>query len=76
MANVHNVLFSQATSARTLFGGNSVSDDISTQRNSAGEINSPKVVSPRSLLCGICDEQYVNEEEVTNHMNNDHEDED
>ena len=81
LANVHqllvnNVLSPLVTSARTLFGGNNVADDISIQGNSEGEINFPIVVSSGTLLCGVCDEPFTNKEDVTNHMNNDHEDED
>ena len=73
---VSNVLSPMATSARALFGGNNASDNNSTQGNSAGEVNSPKVVSAGSLLCGVCDEPFANNEEVTTYMNMDYEDKD
>ena len=81
MANVHqlllnNVLSPLATLARNMFGANNVSDDISIQGNSVGKINSPKVLTSASFLCGVCNEPLSNKEEVTNHMKNDHKDED
>ena len=80
MASVHqmlvsNVLSPMATSARTLFGGNSVSQDESTQGNSAGAVNSPKVRSAAALLCGVCDEAFPGREEVNKHMNEEHDEE-
>ena len=80
MASVHqmlvnNVLSPMATSARTLFGGNSLAQDLSTQGNSAGAVNEPIVESASSILCGVCDEVFINTNEVKKHMKEIHDSE-
>ena len=56
------------TSARTLFAGQGGAEDLSIQGNSAGEINSPAVLSGSTFLCGECDMQFTQQEDMTKHM--------
>ena len=46
--------------------------NLSTQGNSAGQVNDPKVVSEGIFICGACDGRFQNEEEMTNHIGTDH----
>ena len=43
-------------------------DNSSTQGNSRGEVNSPKVVSLSIYACSTCDKDYVKKEEVIKHI--------
>ena len=47
--------------------------NLSTQGNSAGQVNDPKVVSEGIFICGACDERFQNEEEMANHISIVHE---
>ena len=80
MASVHqmlvnNVLSPMDSNARTLFTGQGGSEDQSTQGTSNGAVNSPKVASESAILCVVCNEEYNSREEVTIHMNEDHDNE-
>ena len=46
--------------------------NLSTQGNSAGQVNDLKVVSEGTFICGACDEEFPNEDEMANHISNDH----
>jgi uncharacterized C2H2 Zn-finger protein len=62
------VLSPLATTARTLFQPNDEDNQASTQGNSAGEVNSPKVVSEGRYQCGVCDDMFESKAEVDNHI--------
>ena len=47
--------------------------DLSTQGNSRGQVNNPKVFSEGAFICGSCDQSYTTNEEVTNHKSEAHE---
>ena len=57
--------FPPATSARVLFADD---NDSSVQRNSAGQVTSPNVLSAAKYICGNCDKQFETEEEIKNRM--------
>ena len=57
-----------AVTARTLFQPNDDDLQASTQGNSAGEVNSPKVTSVGSFQCGVCEKTIKSRSEVDNHM--------
>ena len=63
-----DVLSPMAATARTLF--NNVDREIqpSTQGNSAGQVNSPKVVSEGRFQCGACPQEEKTTESMTIHM--------
>ena len=44
----------------------------STQGNSHGQINSPKVVSEGRFVCSTCDKNYPKKDEVLKHIADDH----
>ena len=46
--------------------------DLSTQGNSRGQVNDPKVVSDGTFICRVCDEGFATKEEVTNHKHDAH----
>ena len=61
--------FPSANPARILFDDD---DNSSTQGNSNGEVNSPKVRSIVSFQCGNCDMPFDRNEDAINHMNQIH----
>ena len=61
--------FSSSNSARVLFNDH---DQPSTQGNSHGEVNSPKVMSVTSYQCGNCDMHFNRNDEAKLHISNDH----
>ena len=42
--------------------------NLSTQGNSAGQVNDPKVMSEGEYMCGVCDKTFPTKDQVTNHM--------
>ena len=62
--------FLPSSSARVL----SFSDEaeLSTQGNSSGQVNSPKVRSYGRFACNICDNDYGSKEELNNHIDSTH----
>jgi hypothetical protein len=46
--------------------------DLSTQGNSRGQVNNPKVVSDGTFICGVCNKRFATQEEVTNHKRDAH----
>ena len=46
--------------------------NLSTQGNSAGQVNVQKVVSEGFFICGACDEPFEDEDELTNHISDAH----
>ena len=62
-------IFPSSNSARVLFDDE---DRPSTQGNSNGEINSPKVQSIVRFLCGVCDLNFSQNEEAKLHMSEVH----
>ena len=46
--------------------------NLSTQGDSSGQGNDPKVVSEGIFTCGVCDERFQNKDEMTNHISNAH----
>ena len=46
--------------------------NLSTQGNSAGKVNVQEVVSEGYFMCGVCDETFPNEDELTNHISDAH----
>ena len=46
--------------------------NLSTQGNSAGQVNVQKVVSEGFFICGACDEPFEDEDELTNHIGDAH----
>ena len=56
-----------AETARALFQ-NDEEVQPSTQGNSAGAVNSPKVVSEGSFQCGLCEEEYTSTDNMMKHM--------
>ena len=70
MEKVHRVVTAisdspPANTVRTLF---TVDNSPSTQGNSAGAVNSPKVRSEGCYQCGKCGKGYKTQEEATEHM--------
>ena len=65
---VHSPLgyFPSSNPARVLF--DDADDNASTQGNSRGEINSPKVISVVNYQCGVCENQFNRNEDARNHM--------
>ena len=61
--------FPSSNSARVLFDD---SDQPSTQGNSRGEINYPKVLSITSYQCGACDKHFNTNEVAKSHMSEVH----
>ena len=57
-----------AVTARALFDNTDEEAQLSTQGNSAGAINSPKVVSEGSFLCGVCENAFKTKSQVDAHM--------
>ena len=53
------------SSARVLFND---SENLSTQGNSRGQVNSPKVRSVMTYQCGVCDNNFNKNEEAIHHM--------
>ena len=53
------------SSARVLFND---SENSSTQGNSRGQVNSPKVRSVMTYQCGVCDNNFNKNEEAIHHM--------
>ena len=41
--------------------------DLSTQGNSKGQVNDPKVNSEGTFTCGVCDQSFTTNDEATNH---------
>ena len=62
--------FPAADPARTLFNEE---DGPSTQGNSDGQVNSPKVLSEGQYICGTCDNQFESRSKVQDHMSKEHE---
>ena len=58
------------SSVRTLFRGDSADDRIlpSTQGDSNGRVNSPKVVTEGTFQCNECPEEYERKSELMKHM--------
>ena len=48
----------------------------STQGNSAGQVNSPKVVSPPTFICDECEKHFDTKENVMNHKKDSHQQKD
>ena len=46
--------------------------EASTQGNSNGQINSPKVISKGMFLCSVCDEEFAQNEEALKHIADNH----
>ena len=46
--------------------------NLATQGNSAGQVNDPKVVSEGMFICGVCEERFTDEDEMTNHRSDAH----
>ena len=46
--------------------------DLSTQGNSSGQVNDPKVFSEGTFICGSCDQSFITNDEVTNHKSEAH----
>ena len=46
--------------------------DFSTQGNSNGEVNSPKVVTAARYVCSTCDKDYPSKAEVSKHIEDEH----
>ena len=44
--------------------------NISTQGNSEGQVNDPKVVSEGIYIWGVCDDWFKNKEDRANHLSN------
>ena len=47
-------------------------NDFSTQGNSNGEVNSPKVVTAARYVCSTCDKDYPSKAEVSKHIEDEH----
>ena len=62
------VLSPMSVTARTLFQQSDEDAQSSTQGNSDGEVNSPKVGSEGSYVCGVCKKMFKNSNEVDEHM--------
>ena len=52
------------------------SDDSATQGNSNGQVNSPKVTSSATLVCGMCEMHFKTKEQITRHKIEKHESDD
>ena len=63
-----DVLSPMAATARTLFHNGDKGPVPSTQGNSAGDVNSPKVVSDGNYQCNHCPEEYLSKRELDNHI--------
>ena len=61
--------FPPSNPARVLFSDES---QPSTQGNSHGDVNSPKVVSEGQYICGICEKVFESERLVNNHKKDSH----
>jgi hypothetical protein len=61
--------FPSANSARVLFTDET---QPSTQGNSAGQVNSPKVVSVGRFICDICDKDFDTSQHMNNHKQESH----
>ena len=46
--------------------------DLSTQGNSARQENIPRVMSEGTFMCGDCDNRFLNQQDLTNHKINVH----
>ena len=57
-----------AETARTLFQSSDEDAQPRTQRNSGGEVNSPKVVSEGRYICGVCEKMYDSRSDVDKHI--------
>ena len=80
MASVHqllvtNVLSPLTATARTLFG-KVVPGTPGVQGNSAGQVTSPLLLAGATFICGICEEEFNNEEEIKSHRSEAHDDAD
>ena len=64
---VIDVLSPVADTARVLFSENQNVSDMSTQGNSHGAVNSPKVISEGVFLCGNCNETCNTNKAAMNH---------
>ena len=64
-------IFPSSNPARVLFDDDN-EEDASTQGNSRGEINSPKVISVTSFQCGVCNIPFDTNEEAIHHMKDVH----
>ena len=64
--------FPKATSARVLFDDANVP---SVQGHSKGQINSPKVISDASFICGKCGKHFATQAVMDKHMEEENEDE-
>jgi hypothetical protein len=42
--------------------------NLSTQGNSAGQVNIPSVRSEGTFICGNCDKRFLTQEDITNHI--------
>ena len=62
--------FPAADPARTFFDEE---DEPSTQGNSAGQFNSPKVSSAGQYICGLCDNNFDSKSKVDDHKSKEHE---
>ena len=72
MEKVHKVVLSitqspLANTVRTLFSGEKGAQP-STQGNSSGAVNSPKVRSEGYFQCGVCEKEFPIQKDVTEHM--------
>ena len=65
-----DMLSPMATTARTLFLNKE--NEPSTQGNSGGDVNSPKVVSEGRYQCNKCPEEYLNKNNLDKHIMNEH----
>ena len=61
--------FPQSNSARVLFGDEA---EASTQGNSLGQVNSPKVRSDGRFVCNTCDNDYGSKDELNKHIYSTH----
>ena len=63
-----DVLSPMAVTARTLFQASDEESQATTQGNSAGEVNFPKVTSVGSYQCGVCEKTFTSKNEVSDHI--------
>ena len=63
-----DVLSPMATTARTLFHSGDKEIEPSVQGNSAGAVNSPKVLTEGRYQCGACGQEVTSNDDMTLHM--------
>ena len=63
-----DVLSPMAATTRTLFHSGDKDPERATQGNSAGQVNSPKVITEGMFQCGACEHEDTTNENMTMHM--------